>query len=302
MKPGEALARARHQRQLGLDEVACQLKLPKSIVQDLEADRLERIAPIYRRGYITNYARLLGLDDAPLLAELEHEEPVGLRAVMPRQASGIKFDRFIKFATYLLVTTMIVPPLVYFFVFGGARFFEAEVSSRSNADLPSASEPATQATTQQRIAGALALEDTARADQRGSHLAASAVPFSVIRPLESTKDAPATPSVSEAPVDAEPDLLSTLRVELTDDSWVEIESADGQRLEFDLLRSGVVREYRGRPPFRLLLGRGNAARLSIDNQPVALGREDSAGVVELSVGELALSTPNPSTARPSTAE
>ena len=98
--PGDALARARKRKGLELVDAARELKLPRSILEQIEADRFDRIAAIYRRGYVTNYARLLGLDPAPLLSGLGHHDAEPLREVLPVPRSGQRMSRLINFSTF----------------------------------------------------------------------------------------------------------------------------------------------------------------------------------------------------------
>lgn len=284
--PGAVLSQARQARQLSVVEAAGRLKLPRSTIEHIEADQFDRIAPIYRRGYIVNYARLVELDPQPLLEQMGELEPEPLRSVLPVSGKPQRFDRFLKFATYALVTTMIVPPLVYFFVLGGARLFESGVTSRI-ADSGEVQSPEVQKTGyRERFADALALQSPETTQNDATHLSASALPMNPIRtatqpdPVSETSDA----VTAEDPF-PEVDPMARLELVLSDDSWIEIESADGQRLEFDLLRSGESRHYEGLAPFRLLLGRASAVSLRLDGQPVAFDGEDQAGVAELVIGE-----------------
>jgi len=59
-----------------------------------------------------------------------------------------------------------------------------------------------------------------------------------------------------------------LRVSVSADSWVEISDADGKELEMDLLRGGSNKDYLGKTPFRILIGRASAVRLSMNGKAV----------------------------------
>lgn len=283
---GKALAEARKAQQLSLRAVARELKLSRTTLEHIEADRFERIAPIYRRGYVINYARLVGIDPQSLLEGMGSTEPEPLRSVLPAAGKPQRFDRFLKFATYALVTTMIVPPLVYFFVLGGARLFESEMVAGDNAGNEAIPSPADKPGYRERFADALAVQPLEGMRQDDSHLSASALPMASIRSLsqeDSVQEAPAAeqPGIAESGHDS----VSELEVMLSEDSWVEIESADGMRLEFDLLRGGETRQYNGIAPFKLLLGRGSAVELRLDGEPVAFAGQQQGGVAELMVGQ-----------------
>ncbi len=66
--PGAALQAAREARDLSIPQVADRLKLSSAAVSALEANDWDRLpAPVFVRGYIRTYARLMALDDEELL-------------------------------------------------------------------------------------------------------------------------------------------------------------------------------------------------------------------------------------------
>ncbi|TFH86993.1 helix-turn-helix domain-containing protein [Billgrantia azerbaijanica] len=78
--PGEQLKREREAQGLSRDDVATALNLRPAVVAGLEEDRFDEV-PIaaYRRGYLRAYARLLGIEERPVLdaytSRFGHEEP-----------------------------------------------------------------------------------------------------------------------------------------------------------------------------------------------------------------------------------
>ncbi|MCY4212715.1 MAG: helix-turn-helix transcriptional regulator [Gammaproteobacteria bacterium] len=66
--PGVALQAARQARKLSVPQVADRLKLSSAVVTALEANDWERLpAPVFVRGYVRAYARLMGLPAEELL-------------------------------------------------------------------------------------------------------------------------------------------------------------------------------------------------------------------------------------------
>lgn len=280
---GRRLRKERKRRRLSVEDVSGQLRLSGMLLGDLESGRLDRVAAIYRRGYIRNYARLLGLAPEPLLAELEHEQPPELRQVLPGSQRARKLDRFLKIATYLLVTTVIVPPLIVIYVQSGSRIVDNDSTLASNSessDVPASNEERVA----RRIARALSLDepDDSGDSSKPRHMSASALPLSSARPVRDIEPVQieAEPAVDD-PVSASPELELGLR--LREDSWVEISDSSGARLEFDMLRAGQDRVYRGLPPFRVLLGRASSVDLLIDDHVLEYTGQDRGGVVELEV-------------------
>jgi cytoskeleton protein RodZ len=266
---------------LSVAEVASCLHLPVRTIEQIELGQLSAIGLTYRRGYVASYARLLGLEPEPLLVALGPAESEPLRPVLPVRRSGQHWGRIMNFATYALVSGAIVAPLVYFFVLGGARLFESELagSARSGTEATAPTESAVPGY-RERIAGVLSLDETGVESTEGLHLSASALPLTAMRPATEVPTRPeSAPALAPEPaVPADP--MSTLRLELAGDSWIEVMDARGERLEFDLLRAGTDREYAGHPPFNLLLGRANVVSIHLDGEPVQFSGGDRAGIAE----------------------
>ena len=67
--PGDALREAREALDVSTREVADALNLPMSVIEALEANDYERLPqPVFTRGYLRSYARLLELDPAAIVA------------------------------------------------------------------------------------------------------------------------------------------------------------------------------------------------------------------------------------------
>jgi len=66
---GDALRAARESRELTLEQVEKTTRIRRVFLQALEEDRFDDLpAPVYTRGFIRNYARLLGLDPDDMVA------------------------------------------------------------------------------------------------------------------------------------------------------------------------------------------------------------------------------------------
>jgi cytoskeleton protein RodZ len=69
-KPGETLRRAREARNLTMEDIWSQTRLSPRIIQAIEQDAYEQLpSPSYVRGYIRNYARVIGIDGESLVNE-----------------------------------------------------------------------------------------------------------------------------------------------------------------------------------------------------------------------------------------
>jgi len=96
--PGARLAEARERRGLSLEAAAESMGVPMQVLEALETDDWERLeAPVYVRGYLRKYARLLGLPEHEVVAEYESSAAPSDPAVrahasrtLPR-GGGLKF-------------------------------------------------------------------------------------------------------------------------------------------------------------------------------------------------------------------
>ncbi|HLR86689.1 MAG TPA: RodZ domain-containing protein [Wenzhouxiangella sp.] len=281
---GEILRRRRLERSLKQSDVARSLRLPGMIINDLETGRVDHLSSLYLRGYIRNYARLLELDADELLGQVESGELPELGRILPVTRRRLSFERYLKMATYLIVTIAIVPPLVYFFVAGGARMLDRssgqQIETARLADAPGG-QPAGSAS-----APALKLPEK----PVSTHISASSLPLSdrLLKDIRGSaiEEAPEADDEAEGGADS---TTSRLVLTLDEDSWIEIRDAQGNRLEYDLLRSGAERVYEGEPPFSLLLGRASSASLKIDGNAVSWpegGRGDVAEIVVSADGQV----------------
>jgi len=67
---GERLRHAREQAGLTLSDVAARTKIQRWILEDIERDDLSRVpGGVFVRGYLTSFARVVGIDAEPLWAD-----------------------------------------------------------------------------------------------------------------------------------------------------------------------------------------------------------------------------------------
>jgi hypothetical protein len=68
---GAQLAQARTERRLSLQDATKATKIQGWVMEALERDELHTtMSPVYAKAFLTTYAKLLGLDPAPLIAQL----------------------------------------------------------------------------------------------------------------------------------------------------------------------------------------------------------------------------------------
>ncbi|PJK10035.1 hypothetical protein CO614_08175 [Lysobacteraceae bacterium NML120232] len=110
---GQVLQQARQRANLSLEDVSARLHMPVRVLRALEAGDWKALgAPIFVRGQLRSYARLLELDVDALLAEAELASPQPVELVSRVHVS--KWERFINQlgmkTVYVVMTVGLVIP------------------------------------------------------------------------------------------------------------------------------------------------------------------------------------------------
>ncbi len=297
MEPEESLGMrlraAREVRGMRCDEAARRLKLPLATIQALEADRYERIGDgIYLRGYLTKYLRLLDLPQV-----LADRVLNGCGQLPPLTTSGTVsrprylFQRYSVSALYLILTGVIIVPAVLLATRGG---FEPNLAQITPLDTPETTPPAPAAnSTNAGPAGAETTIATAppppapAADE--TPLVASLTPFPAAK--HEAGDGNDADKSALAASQANVPGRHSLRLSLTQASWVEIVAGDGEKLDYGLLAAGTVRSYSSDKAIDVRLGNSEGASVEVDGKPQDLTPFRHANVAhfKLSDGDAAIS-------------
>ena len=121
MPPWVQMRAGREQRGWTCEEVGARLKLQARLIRMLEQDDYTGIShAVYLRGYLTSYARLLGVP--VVLAEKvidEVSQPTTLISTGRVSRSRYLLDRYSVSATYLILTGLVIGPAVWLATHGG---------------------------------------------------------------------------------------------------------------------------------------------------------------------------------------
>jgi cytoskeleton protein RodZ len=252
LRPGRTLAEARAARNLTLAEVAQQLKLSATQVEALEADAYDRLpGPVFVRGFVRNYARLLELDAEALVSQLE------LPHVSPPASAAIPLSRNIPFpeqgrtswVPYALVLALVVVAVVLF-----EAFFSVPPAAVISVVTPQpAAEPAV-------AQPAVPLKES---------VAPQPVPQVEIVAATVVSEPVAPPAPAPVPVKAQTG-MAELHFVFETDSWVEIRDRNDRILFSQLNPVGGEHRMQGRPPLSVVIGNARGVRLNYNGQPFDL--------------------------------
>ena len=220
---GQRLRTAREAAGLSIQDVASRLKMPVRVVESLEAEDWSRLgAPVFIRGQLRSYGRLLGLATSTVHAAsgVEPVRPVELkpRTYVPRMR--IIAEQSARRLVYVVITAAIALPV---WLATQPHLVPQDTVSGS-LDVP---------------VGAVGEPEASRGP---TALVASMAPV------------PQRTAPQAAPAVAAP----ALEFELSDDSWVEISAPDGRVLEQTLLRAGEIRGFAAGEVGAVVLGNAGA--------------------------------------------
>lgn len=230
---GQILREAREAQGVTLEDVAERLRLMQRQVEAMETDDFESLGqPVFARGFVRNYARLLGVAPDPLLERMEGApaEPAEVNQVEPPPTRSWLVSPW--FMLFLLGVLVVVAAPVALYLWLNSDVDPTPVSVA----------PATQ-------------------HEAAAPVAAAPQTAAVVPPVE-------TPAASVAEVSTPSD--SVLSLDFGDESWVEVKDASGQMLHRQLNQPGSNVEIRGQPPFEVLIGNAAQVRMTYNGRLIDL--------------------------------
>jgi cytoskeleton protein RodZ len=259
----QRLIAARDARGWSQAQVASKLRLPLHIVQWIEAEQYERIGQgVYLRGYLANYARLVGVPAIAIEAVLRTKAAPPPELVATGQISHSRYlvERYSGSALYLVLTGVIFVPLVMFAMnMGGdvgSRLTPLDAPVTASLPIPGDVAAAPAQSTAAAPAGDTQTSAPATSSATPGHDSPLMASFAVVPSAPAATDS-AKPAATVA-------ATSQLRLSLAEASWVEIVDVDGRRLEYSTLAAGTVKEYTADKSVTILLGNTGGAKIEID--------------------------------------
>ena len=264
MMPGDILRHERIKKGLTVEEVAAQSRIKISVLEAIESSQTSEIPSIYLRGHIRHYAHFLGIDPQTLEKHMKHVTGVepDVRSVFEFRPKRGDVDKWLK-ATSYLVASALVATLAWQFTHEAVRFSQSSTHlNASMASMELLNEAADREVENGEAKNGEADEALAEEGLAG-HEAGSPV------------TGQAAPLVGE---------IQQLKIETSADTWIEVMDATGLHLEMDLLRAGTSREYHGKAPFSVMLGRASAVEVWFNGKEVDLAAHTRGNVAHITLG------------------
>ena len=279
--PGARLSEARQAQGLATADVARRLKLSVGQVEALEAGRYHDLpGPIFVRGFIRNYAKLVKLDSDEFLQAAADSLPQPAARPEAPPSPDIPFPTgskhgWSRFATVIVGVVGLLAVYEFFF-----------------------NEPPQTVATAPEAAPTTPVKKAGQPPKK----AASPTPAPAVSPRDSQRAEAKSPVVSDAPGVAapapppsppvvvvsrqerpvEPDERE-VRFVFEEDSWVEVRDRHDRVIFYQLNASGTARRVSGLPPLTVVVGNAQGVKMTYDGQPVDLARHTKIDVARLTL-------------------
>jgi cytoskeleton protein RodZ len=315
---GKRLRIARQAKGMSQNDVASHLHLSRSTVQALESDDYDGLPdPVFVRGYIRNYARLLGLDNSAVMGPFnqgQSEQPQSPAPIHSGVHPEIRSSHFaVRLVSWLIVIGLI--GLIGAWWQGHLQWNGDETTRTTKVEAPDAPlsddgtlrlpEPDPEQTPEQlpqigntvmapQSTAAPSEEATQSAPKPASALADEAAnpkPEMELNSLSPTPSEPDVAAASQAPDQApEPETASggeavenQVVFEFTGPCWVDIRDASRKFKIFGEMKEGDRKILEGTPPYSIILGNSSNVRIQIKGRPFDIDSISRGGVARFTL-------------------
>lgn len=303
--PGHLLTQAREALNMTQADVAEKLNFRIGLVNDIEHEVFDKSIPAtFNRGYLTNYAKLVGISVDDVLssyemlnvAEKQGAEMQSFSKITEKQAQ----HSIVMWISYLIVAALVASTVVYWLQ-----------------DSKEANQSSAQATPENltviKSNSRTPEQETSADEVNNSSAALENEQTSVSTNISQIGDK--SPEISEGNVEnietlelnAEP--LDTALAELSDtelvevsipavepetltaiftfagDCWVNINDANGERIAWGIKKAGYVMELNGIPPFQVTVGKPELVAIRYNGQTVDMSQFSVGNIAKFSLPE-----------------
>ncbi|MFV2031190.1 MAG: RodZ domain-containing protein [Gammaproteobacteria bacterium] len=307
--PGGRLQAARIDRGLSIEDIANRMHLSTSIIQSIEDNDFDAItAPIFVKGYLRAFARIVLLNEDEMIAQYtdsfsDADPTINTTSTMAAEITAD--DARVKWTTFLVILVLIGLLAVWWWnknqnradVFSldalqsdtqaqsgaGDDTMLEEIEAPTEAAAGATSEPVAVGSTDVGAEppvpaedGLLATESTPGA-AGPEEVASLKIELEQIVKSESAEDSRLISRLAPAGSDR-------LVIIVNADTWADIKDSGGYQLAYDLLRAGQRVKITGQAPFAVFLGNGHGVELSFNDEEVDLSnriRDDNTARLKL---------------------
>lgn len=269
--PGARLASARLAAGLAVEDVAVQMRISLRQVEAIEADRYDELpGPVFVRGFVKNYARLLNLDPTPLLHALE--PALGVDVPLRAQEYAGALPEHTRRGHMRLWLTLFVVMIVIVLGAAGYEFWRsrtvptapAEEKPQQQSEKPIDAPQAPNTATEPIPLAPERIVDAPAAEAAGTARGGGSVPSALPAPAASPRTA-------------------SVEVTFMQDSWLEVRDEGGKLLFSGTGKANTSQTVTGEPPLDVLVGNASGVRIAYNQKPVDLNAHASRNIARFTL-------------------
>ncbi|MBA1188611.1 helix-turn-helix domain-containing protein [Pseudomonas entomophila] len=312
--PGERLRQARESRGWTQADVASKLNLTVSSLNHLETGAFDRLpGHTFARGYIRAYAKLLDLDQAPLVDAFDHHTGTHAKGSDVHSLGRIEepmrlSHNILRGVSLLLLLAVVGGGFAWWQDQGGTRKDAGSLAMEhvevESADGTTQIHPLDEPEDQAVVAGAqpesapLALPQATDEASTGTPAPSQGTaPVAAASAAATASSAPAAPAVTQPAVTPAPPATAAspaatpvagqgqLTIAFSADCWTQVSDATGKVLSSGVKRKGDRLELSGKPPLSVRLGFARGAQVSYNGQAVDTAPFTSGQTARLKLGQ-----------------
>jgi len=291
--PGQMLAEARQNVGMSIEDVAQRLNFTQSLVKNIEADDFNPTLPAtFIRGYLKNYAKLVGISEKDILAsydllgiaQLQCAEMQSFSRITKKQAANSRLMWF----SYLIVIVLVGLTILWWLQdvkpeIAAPLTHKTElkaVKQQASTESPNAASsqpPTTNAATPEPLTGSSDQLKTIASDTASQLPITNKAVNSVTHELANHNQE--AQSVNTQP--ASP--ISNVVFTFTGDCWVNIYDHTGARIAWGIKKAGYVMTIKGEAPFSITLGKPELVSIMFDQQAVDMSKFNAGNIAKFTL-------------------
>lgn len=279
---GETLRAAREAAAYSVTYVAAHTHLKEEIIEALENDDHDRLpSPVFTKGYLRSYAKLLDVDIEHMLGDYKQSSPVEYvtpQIKKPKKVRSSGADPVVIWSSVTVVALLIgllstwwihrddTDPVELASVV--EQFDNLENSQQtSQAQKRAAGDKSNQSETHQVGLGGVDPKNISAIQNAVPDITGNEADTQGVAVTVSETDSDNAESIIESPVSGGDIDKVRITVRYTQESWTEIFDARKRRLLHGLIKPGATRVISGQAPFNVFLGNSPGVELEINGKP-----------------------------------
>lgn len=297
--PGELLLEARKRSGLSDADIAERMNLKVGVIQAIDRNDFDALPnAIFVRGYLKAYARLVGLEAAPVLEAYDQLGGKELDTLdmqsFSRRTSRERSNSRIMWITYAIVAFSLGLVVLWWWQKYQTQIEVTEVEMPATQAEPISAEP--QLTSSSSLVSETAAEPVEPQTSPELALPEGNTPTTDVEQAESSQpEQVSQPEVEEvvdvsAEVVAEPEEAATTAVALaevaltfTHDCWIRVEDATGEIVAEGVKTPARVVRFSGQPPFKAIFGLPSAVTVEYQGEPMSFEVQDPKRPLRLTI-------------------